>query len=294
MFSRSTIFISISIITLLLVFNVYAKNTILISDIDDTIKISHILKRKIYGAHMTKSFKGMSELYFRYLCGKENDADRTFCMENYGMIHSKERWISYVTGTPEVVAPFARSFIFKTNFPNGVVFTKPQISGSTKEYKVKRISKILDGLKEKDVDVVLIGDNGQHDVEVYKIIADKYIEYGMNLYTFVHQIYSSKEGVKEQGKSILGGQLPYLTATDLALNFLVLGLINQDDVREISLVVLKEVLSKNRKNVLPNWVQCKEFVNNYSRPNISLRSDVEKVVSSVERAIKIACLGPKQ
>ncbi|KAF3903164.1 hypothetical protein ABW21_db0208539 [Orbilia brochopaga] len=134
-----------------------------ISDIDDTIKVSNVLNKtaaiKSLLIEDHKAVDGMPQLY-----SKLNGVLKT------------PQWF-YLSGTPYQFYPTLRKFIFAT-YPNGpmltqnLTFSEPKallnaiVSDSgVRDYKVAQMEKILSWYPQKKF--VMIGDSTQQDPEAY-------------------------------------------------------------------------------------------------------------------------------
>ena len=118
--------------------------TMIISDIDDTIKKSHILGSKFSALRMSKKFTGLSDLYNSFICHKENSSEaQKYCRQNRGIVHSADRWVTYVTGAPRRLQLLGREFLSLTSFPAGVVKGKSSFFGSTHDFKKLEIINLL-------------------------------------------------------------------------------------------------------------------------------------------------------
>ncbi len=127
--------------------------TLIVSDIDDTIKMTDVLGSKgkivINGLFKEKAFAGMSELY-----NKMNNADTD---------------IYYVSGSPEYIKFRIKDFLDENNFPQQQnIVLKRRMKDDTYEYKVGAIRELI---KKVNPDkVILIGDDTEHDPHVYETI----------------------------------------------------------------------------------------------------------------------------
>lgn len=148
-------------LVLLLSFFLYSlvgfSKTIIVTDIDDTIKkantmggiggIYHFLKKRPYE-------------YARDLYNEINQ---------YEKAQGEETLFYYVSAAPEFV--FDAPAWFKLNkFPIGPTFLKTrQNGGETYAYKYRTIKTIIEKELEQDPDlkVIFFGDNSQHDAQVY-------------------------------------------------------------------------------------------------------------------------------
>ena len=137
----------------------------IISDIDDTIKVSNVRNRKVLFANtFLREFRpvvGMSRLYRR-------------CAELGMSFH-------YVSGSPwQLYLPLAE-FMESEGFPQGTFHLKhfrlKDRSGvamlqSQESYKLAVIEPILEAYPERKF--ILIGDSGEQDPEIYAKVAKKY------------------------------------------------------------------------------------------------------------------------
>ena len=135
-----------------------------ISDIDDTIKISNVLdKKKLIRNTFAEPFiasPGMPTLYKN--------------------LKDKGAYFHYVSASPWQLYPSLKGFM-ETHYPKGSIslrqfrvkdsslidFFKP-----SKDYKLKEIRAIIQRYPMHQF--ILIGDNGEHDPEVYRTIADEF------------------------------------------------------------------------------------------------------------------------
>ncbi|KAK6346750.1 hypothetical protein TWF696_006861 [Orbilia brochopaga] len=141
-----------------------------ISDVDDTIKVSNVLNKtaaiKALLIEDHKAVDGMPQLY-----SKLNGALNT------------PQWF-YLTGSPYQFYPSLRKFIF-ASYPNGpmiaqnLTFTEPKaliaaiVSDSgVRDYKVAQMEKIFSYYPQKKF--VMIGDSTQQDPEAYAEVARRH------------------------------------------------------------------------------------------------------------------------
>ena len=131
-----------------------AARTLIVSDVDDTIKMTGILNGNTTiawnGLIRTKGFSGMSELY------KELEIDDTV--------------IFYVSGSPKIIKSRVSEFLEENEFPQQPnLMLKDWITEDTVHYKTESI-KTLIGRYNPDK-VILIGDDTEHDPEIYDGVA---------------------------------------------------------------------------------------------------------------------------
>ncbi|MDY7103874.1 MAG: phosphatase domain-containing protein [Actinomycetota bacterium] len=140
----------------------------LVSDIDDTVlqsgamRTAELILTTATGSAFTRSwFPGVAELY-RGLTG--------------GTEHTPANPVVYVSSSPWNLYDFLTAFIRRSALPDGPLFLRDLgvdadrfVKGSHSEHKRAAIDEILDTY---DLPLVLSGDTGQHDPEIYRDVAD--------------------------------------------------------------------------------------------------------------------------
>lgn len=128
--------------------------TLVISDVDDTIKVTDVLGSKIdvvyNGLFSKKKFSGMSELYQR--------------------LNKKDTVIYYVTGSPQIIKGVVNEFLEDNFFPQSKnLILKNKIKDDTFNFKLEAIRKLIGEIKPDEM--ILIGDDTEFDSDVYTQIA---------------------------------------------------------------------------------------------------------------------------
>ncbi|CAF2469265.1 unnamed protein product [Rotaria sp. Silwood2] len=132
-----------------------------ISDIDDTIKVSDVLSKRLLLKHTFYSYfkpiEGISDLYQKW--------------------HEQKCQFHYVSASPWQLYPALRCFLAKYNFPIGTMnlrkftwdlkFFKPADT-----YKIETISEIIDAYPLRKY--ICVGDSGELDPEIYSKLYIKY------------------------------------------------------------------------------------------------------------------------
>jgi hypothetical protein len=188
-----------------------------VSDIDDTIKWSHILGPEILvdGLDYRLAFKGMPELYTS--------------LANAGAA------IAYVTGAPDIliaklqINSIPQKIVSTNHFPDGEIFLH-QLGESTEDFKVATITRIM-----KDnpaAEFILVGDNGEKDVETYTRVRQD-PEIGSRVQrVFIHKIYNGGSSLEP-----MADQYPFVTAADLAAMLYGSNFINAEDLTSVVQIV---------------------------------------------------------
>ena len=132
----------------------WAADTVIITDIDDTIKISHILDK----ADALKRSQSSSSVFLDM-------------PESLALIQNQtQASVYYVSNGPALLMTLSHSNFLKENaFPVGTLSMNATGIGNT---KVERIQKIIQN--EKPQRLILIGDNGEKDIQIYDTITKKY------------------------------------------------------------------------------------------------------------------------
>jgi len=137
-----------------------------ISDIDDTIKISGVLNKK---ALIKNTF------------AKPYEATSGF-PEYYKKMQEKGAFFHYVSASPWQLYPSLKPFM-QANYPKGTISLRNfrikdssfiAFLKSSEEYKVKQIGNIINRYPKHQF--ILIGDSGEHDPEVFTRIYKQYPE----------------------------------------------------------------------------------------------------------------------
>ncbi|MDF1862553.1 MAG: DUF2183 domain-containing protein [Verrucomicrobiales bacterium] len=143
---------------------------VIISDIDDTVLITHAAKRlrmiatTLLGNALTRQlFPGSPELYRALRNGPDEEQDQA-------------NPITYVTSSPFNLHSLLHLIFEENDLPNGPFFmtdwgldVDKWFSKSHGEHKIEAIETALEWFPEKPV--ILIGDSGQHDTMIYVDIA---------------------------------------------------------------------------------------------------------------------------
>ena len=138
-----------------------------ISDIDDTVKVSHVLEKKRLVQHtFLQEFQpvpGMASLYQRWH-------------------QEKQASFHYVSSSPWQLYPELASFLADSNFPNAASFSLKSIRLKDRSLlslfadpmvsKISKISSIIETFPNRTF--VLVGDTGERDPEVYGEICRRY------------------------------------------------------------------------------------------------------------------------
>lgn len=218
---------------------------ILVSDIDDTIKVSHVLDpdSTIANAFLpNNTFLGMPDLYEALINDKKVDE------------------IVYLSNAPKfLMYPFHRHFLNREGFPHGRLLLNAGLSN--KHHKLNSLRRIIENESPKEL--ILVGDNGEHDTEVYATIAKEYPETKITAY--IHQAYS-KVGYKGNvGKPLEENQVGYATALDLSVQLMNRDMLTEESYVKLMSDIVPDALDegnygeRRRALMFPAWLDCRDF-----------------------------------
>jgi phosphatidate phosphatase APP1 len=188
--------------------------TLIVSDIDDTIKMTNVLGttkgKVINGLFKHKSFAGMNSLY-------------------KNMVQS-DTVMYYVSGSPKIMKSWIEVFLKINKFPQSQNFyLKGKISDDTFHYKVETIKEII--ARETPDDIILIGDDTEYDPGVYKQISEEHPGLVRNIY--IRSIQNKK----------IEGVTTFFSSVEIAGQEIIE---NRMDVNKLEQVVDAFVKQKNR------------------------------------------------
>lgn len=216
---------------------------VVVSDIDDTIKVSHVLDSSdsvSNAARMDNLFYGMPELY-------------------QSIQSSTNAKMFYLSNAPRALMErYHRNFLSKNKFPNGGLLLRENIFDKT--FKLRMIRKII--RDEVPSLLILIGDNGEHDSEVYYQITQEYPS--LQIMTYIRQVYSAFYGT-DLGAEIYANQTGFVTPIEVAISLQKKSLLSSQNVINLERFYVPFALSQTfelTKGVLafPGWQDCRDFL----------------------------------
>lgn len=234
---------------------------LIISDIDDTLKISNvrgpweeflptIVKTR------NQSFLGMASLLSALSC---QGALNPECARG------GERLMRYVTAAQGPLAVFGKAMLFFDGFPAGEVFER-SFTEDKFTYKTRTILELALALKP-DV-VVMLGDNGELDPAAYAEAAAKISEAlpATQVFPYIHMIYpvlgDDDRLYPDPVSPAVRGQKGFVTAIDLGAALATDGLLPAA-VFEQTLVevwpIWKQANHKDFKRLFPGYFSCGDW-----------------------------------
>lgn len=249
---------------------------LLISDIDDTIRPTHILHLldKYTNQLTADQFLGMSSL-FRLIEKQNPDVN-----------------IYYVTNAPEAYGlNFLPSlYLYTNNFPQQEHLSlKNDSNAEGIEKKVPRIVQLIENLRPSML--ILIGDNGQVDVGVYREIQKLYPQIPTEIY--IHQVYSV-QSKNETGAVLASGQMGFVSALDIAMDLFRKDIIQANGLVWLTQKISDQILAENYvggsgDTAFYSWVDCRDYVfsNRTDDLPIIIQPSMQKYFAKLNRRCSI-------
>lgn len=241
---KKSILLSLS---LLASFNLWAQS-ILVSDIDDTIKVSYVLDKDSTAANLPmlrNAFIGMPELYHAIA-----DID--------GM-----KAVKYLSNAPRrVIGKVHQKFLIVNDFPDGELVARSFYDlRKGNKHKIESIRKFISVYNPKEM--ILIGDNGEGDPVVYSTITKQHPE--IPTLTYIRQAYSNNGFNGKFAKPLEEGQIPFATSLDVTLDLYKRGMFSIETitklVNQIAPAIIQESDHEERGHQMafPEWYDCRDF-----------------------------------
>ncbi len=217
--------------------------TLFVSDIDDTVKISHVLNTASAlknAIRVDNHFNGMSQAYQVY-----HQFD-------------PQAEIVYLTNAPQIfMGSFHARFLQHNHFPQGLLLLRQSLSDQN--FKLTQLRQLIQ--REHPTRLVLIGDNGEKDVQVYAQIQAEYPQ--IPTFVYIHQIYSSWSH-SETGSLLDRNQKGFVTGLDLMTYFLSERFITSDIYQKYIKSVVPQMLKEDDREddgniAFPSWIDCRDF-----------------------------------
>jgi hypothetical protein len=249
-----------SLALLLLITSPVYSRTLLISDVDDTIKVSFVLDHDsvIANVPMVRNvFMGMPKLY-----------------HDIAKIPSLSA-IKYLSNAPRgAVANLHRRFLRLNNFPQGDLVPRRLRDTTTgNNHKLNSIRGFIHQYRPKSL--LLIGDNGEADAEIYATIRAEYPQ--IPALTFIRLAYSSYGFSNNYGKPLFDGQEGFVSSVDIATGLYQQGVFSMETLSQHILAVVPAILKegyreeRGRPMAFPEWYDCRDF----SLPQMPVLADIE-------------------
>lgn len=244
----------------------------LISDIDDTIKISHVLSNDKFVNFLdfTTPFRGMSPLY-------------TLLKNQY----KDKIKIVYLSNAPKSILGFDSvgkshvRFLKYNQFPEGELILRESLFDQN--HKINRIRELIDSYHPKKV--IFIGDNGERDAEIYYQAVNEFKGSEIQFFTYIHQLYS-KRSAKEVGKPLQAKQVGFVTSVELSYDLFKNSILNVEGYSWMTQKVMPLIVTEQEPLIetmiplsFPDFKDCSDFEMKVFPPELM----------PLEQKIKIEC-----
>jgi hypothetical protein len=244
-------FVSISFSLLLMVPTSVPAQSLLVSDIDDTIR-----------AMNTQSPVGM------VLRGrkKDNDFSGVKALYEEWRRQSSQNHIAFVTAGPRIFAKFYQRFLNFTGFQFDFLAMRPKKT-DTFSHKVQSLRSLYGQVQPSAT--ILVGDNSALDPDVYAQTQSDFPQTPTSIY--IHQLYSGPKA-----RPLRQGQVAWLTAADLAVHMFHRQQISEDSLRRVLGVVETDLVYRPKK-VIARFFDCSDFYRHTAWPQFQVPVDAQLI-----------------
>ncbi len=261
--------VKLIICTFLFFSNLVFSKTLIISDIDDTLKIAHVkdIPDAIAHAYQTRSyFKAMAP-FLRLL-----------------LQDIKNSKLVYLTNANEKLFSKSHTSLLKNGrFPPGKIFFKKDLSDPN--HKRRTLELLIRSFKPTNI--ILLGDNGENDLIYYNEVYEKYNN-RINIYQYIRTIYNKKDT-----KNLFAEQVPFISPVNIALDLMRKNLVKKEQmsyfIKQVAYRSINEKTKiKFRPMFFPNWIDCSLHKWNFKT---SIKH-LHKALKSLDSFYKKLCFSP--
>jgi len=201
---------------------------VVVSDIDDTVKIINVHDKPEAawnGLFSKKMFLGMAELYRGWVANSDASRDK----------------LVFLSGSPTFLRKRLTKVLGETGFPSARLILKNWFGGgNTKTYKLQAMNELAQQLPES---FVMVGDDTEYDPAVYTEFAKSQAP-GKSLPIYIRQI---------RGVELPSGAQPFNTAFDIAFAEVEAGRLSVSD----AIAVGERILTAQKPELLfPHYAYC--------------------------------------
>lgn len=213
--------------------------TLLISDVDDTIKLANIQNKAdaaLYAFDDESRFMGMSELY------------NALAKEDPSLT------VVYLSKAPEWLMKNTHiRFLANGAFPAGYYIGRKDLDANI--HKRQMLQRLIEEVSPRRV--ILLGDNGEQDPQVYAQIAREYRAQGVEFHQFIRVVYP--------GAVLLKEQTGFVTPIEVALELEQERLLSTSSLEKLMKHLIPGLIKPNFVlapvvTAFPAFVDCRDFV----------------------------------
>jgi phosphatidate phosphatase APP1 len=239
-----------------------APNFIVISDLDDTLKMTDApsFPSNLWNMLFTRiSFVAMPDLMNAWT---HPDASKG------------QPPLYLLTGSPQAITPLVKKFLTANKFPEMRLYLRKYLTTDLVTFKLNSIRIILN---EISLPTILVGDDGQHDPEIYAQIQNEFPNRILAVY--IHKI---------TGRTLPQNQIGFQTAYEIAENEIAANRIDQTHLDKIALTTLKEM---DFKKWVPKYAKCESQLpfscDKSYNPNLCFHIETRLKFECTERALEL-------
>ncbi|MFN3697389.1 MAG: phosphatase domain-containing protein [Pseudobdellovibrio sp.] len=228
---------------------------LIISDIDDTIKVSGVLTPLVLARALDHNtpFAGMASLY-QLIVNQNPSLTKVFYLSNA----PKE-----VLGL-EPMRESHQALLETNKFPQGELILRDSLLDEG--FKNRTISNLVRQYNPKFV--FFFGDNGEKDVFTYEKASAELKALNIGSLTYIHQVYSSVEGsfYSFKGQALRPSQVGYATAVEVGIDLYTKKLLSEQSLDWMLNHTVRYITSEsilkidfNSPVAFPMFMNCSDF-----------------------------------
>jgi hypothetical protein len=238
-----------------LVFISEARAVTVISDIDDTIKVSHVnsIRAVIAHAPLLRAFAGMAEVYQGLV---DSGAVQNFY---------------YLSGSPAILEHHLGRFIERNDFPEGPLLLKHR--GDPKEvgeYKLKSLRALFARMNDT---VIVLGDDTERDADVYAQISREFP--GRVLAIYIHRV----RGTALSAEAQTAGATTFFTSMDLGVDLYLKGKLLDAALKNTAAKILSQ---EHLSHFISRFQNCPDQLVSRSVNNVELDRLIQRVNTEIQ------------
>ena len=216
---------------------------VLLSDLDDTLKISHStshFRTVLRGLFTHDAYAGMAELY-REMIGT----------------HSS---LTILSSSPRVIRPKIEKFLNKNGFPKAEILLRDWIrQPEILKYKTEALKRIT---SQSKVPFIFVGDDTEWDPEVFATLQTTCPEKILKIYIR-----------RMRGRPLPDGMEPFHTAYEIALSEMTAGRLTPEQVIRVGHAIAN---AQDLDHVIPYFAVCPENIS--SAPTFPELADIHSKI----------------
>lgn len=238
-------------------FAAFQTPVLVVSDVDDTLKIMNVPEKAelaLNAFQTNTAFYGMSALY-QLILQTQPSAEFVYLTNAYQFLMESTH----------------QEFLKQHHFPKGQYIPKQNIFDS--DHKLNQIRKLIHSKQPQTL--ILIGDNGEKDPQVYHQIQSEFAGSGIQILQFIRIAFpSSIEAGPLTTEKLYPQQIGFVTVMDIALNLATENIFDTAQLQNFIESAVPQLLAQNKNHTYtqdaqsqskgedlayPHFLDCRDY-----------------------------------